>query len=261
MSLTVVSFKSIVPAIQQHPGDFMKHVMALFCGLVLSATASAQGFFNLDFEKGKVVSKDPTFGFLDWNVAVPGWSHSDGSDTQIVYRGSPHIGISQYYLLVDSALGPFSLQPIEGRFSLFLHSGRASSLDLSSPWVNAFIAQTGLIPANAQSLRLKAAGSIDVYIGGQRVDLQPLGGNGWGANIPDLAGQLKELRVVNAGSADSFSGGLLIDSIRFSTVPVPEPSIAAGILLGLGVLTCFRRRFHSSPDIQKNGGVFDHTPH
>src|SRR3954452_7314851 len=63
---------------------------------------SAQSFVNLNFEAAQVVSHDPVFGFLDWNLAAPGWSHSSGSDTTIVYYGQEHLGGTQYYMLYDS---------------------------------------------------------------------------------------------------------------------------------------------------------------
>jgi hypothetical protein len=213
----------------------MKHVMALFCGLALSASASAQGFFNLDFEKGKVFSNDPAFGFLAWDVAVPGWSHSDGSDTAIVYYGATHAGISQYYLLADSELQSSFCPAIDGRYSLVMRSGRASSIDLGSPFVNAFVAQTGLIPANALSIRLKAAGSVQLFVGGQRLNLQSLGGVDYGANILGIGGTLKEIRILNSGFGEST-----IDTISFSAIPVPEPSVA--VLLGCAAVVLFLMR-------------------
>jgi hypothetical protein len=97
--------------------------------------AYSQTFRNLDFESALVVVNNPTYGALDWSLAVPGWSHSSGNDTSSVYYRSPHAGLSQYYLLVDSQSSPNAL--LAGRYSLAFASGRSSGSDLSSPWLQA----------------------------------------------------------------------------------------------------------------------------
>lgn len=57
-------------------------ILALSVALITSALG--QGFVNLDFESGRDVSHEPMPNFLDWNVAVPGWSHGNGNDASRV---------------------------------------------------------------------------------------------------------------------------------------------------------------------------------
>ena len=70
-------------------------------GTLLSSLVPVCGFTNLDFEDATVVSNDPVFGFLDWNLAAPGWEHSSGSATEIIYYGNIHLGTDQVFFLRD----------------------------------------------------------------------------------------------------------------------------------------------------------------
>jgi hypothetical protein len=146
----------------------IKTATTLFGFLVGAALcASGQGLLNFDFEQATVVPTQPTYGFLDWNLAVPGWSHSGGGDTSIVYWGSEHLGVSQYYLLMDST-SPFYAPgtQLAGNYSLAFSSGHLSGADFNSPWVNAYIAQTASIPSGDRSLQMLATGPFQVLVGG-----------------------------------------------------------------------------------------------
>ena len=96
----------------------------------LNLVDPAEAFMNLDFENAVIVPQDPNFGFLDWGLAVPGWSHGGGLDSGFVYYGSIHIGITPWYLLRDAqhpvAVPGYSL---EGNFSLEFSSGFTDSQD------------------------------------------------------------------------------------------------------------------------------------
>jgi PEP-CTERM motif len=217
----------------------MKTTVALLLLAVSIADSTAsQTFTNLNFERAQVVVNDPDFGFLDWNLAVPGWSPSSGNDTSSVYYRSPHLGISQYYLLVDSISFPSSL--LAGRYSLAFASGHLTS-DPTSPWVQAYISQTGSIPNDARSIRLSATGIFDVFVGGVSIPMQALGGNAYAGDISAFAGTTSEFRIVNTSWA--VQDPVVADNIVFSSLSAPEPSSMA--LLGAGAIVSviiWRRR-------------------
>lgn len=87
----------------------MKTYMYWALGITLLST-SAFGQFpppppsnarNLTFELANIQINNPTYGFLDWSLAVPYWGHSGGADTSIVYYGLPHAGATPYFFLVS----------------------------------------------------------------------------------------------------------------------------------------------------------------
>ena len=190
------------------------------------APVTGQGFVNLDFEGATVVSNDPFFGFLDWNLAAPGWSHSSGSDTSIIYYGHEHVGATQYYMLY-SAVSPAAAPgtQLAGQYSLGFSSGYASSAP-GAPWVQAYLAQTGLIASNARSIQFLARGnSFALFVGGIQVPLLSLGGNTYAGDISAFAGTTVEFRIVNTSLA--VHDPVVVDGIVFSPTVVPEPSTLA----------------------------------
>src|SRR5688500_12710758 len=117
----------------------MKFIFVFFAAMISPIiSAVAQEFRNLDFEEAQVVLRDKTFGFLDWSLAAPGWGHSQGSDTSIVYYRFEHLGTSQVYLLVDSNSPAFAPgRQLAGKYSMSFASGTSSSSGFPSPWVQA----------------------------------------------------------------------------------------------------------------------------
>jgi hypothetical protein len=221
---------------------------SLILGLIgFALCAGGQGFLNSNFENAIVQIHDPTYGFLDWNLAVPGWTHSNGSDTSIVYYRSEHLGVSQYYLLMDST-SPFYAPgtQLAGNYSLAFASGYTNSSGMpgasDNPWVNAFIAQTGLVPTNAQSLRMLATGPFRVLVGGVEVPMVSLGGNAYGGNMSGFAGTLAELRIMNISPVGNVHNPTIVDNILFSSSPVPEPTFLSLVAVGVVSLYLTRRR-------------------
>jgi len=210
------------------------------CGIIasISLCANGQGFVNFNFEQATVVPTVPTYGFLDWNLAVPGWNHGAGPDTSIVYWGSEHLGITPYYLLMDSMSPVYAPgTQLAGNYSLAFASGHANSQDFNSPWVNAYVAQTRTVPIGSLSLRLLATGPFAVTVGGVDVPMHALGGNSYGGNISAFAGSQYEVRIIN--TATTIHTPTVVDNVVFSSVAVPEPSsIALGII---GAVLLFRR--------------------
>jgi hypothetical protein len=211
----------------------MKRNLALFLLIVgLAGPSFGQGTFaNLNFENAIVVVNDPTFGFLDWNLAAPGWGHSSGSDLGIVYYRSEHLGLTGYYMLYNSISPVYAPGThLAGQYSLGFSSGYAHS-GQGAPWQYNYLSQTGGIASNIQSFRLLARGPFEVFVGGVQIPMQSLGGNLYAGNISAFAGTTTDFRIVN--TATTIHTPVVVDNITFSTIPVPEPSI--GALAGVGL--------------------------
>jgi hypothetical protein len=212
----------------------MKTILAtLLLGLALALRSHA-AFSNLSFEQATIVPHDGNFGFLDWNLAAPGWSHSSGADTGIIYYPLTHLGLSQWYLLV--AAGTSGHAPLAGNYSLAFSSGYFTA-NGPSDFTTAYISQSGVIPFDAQSLRFLATGPFAVRINGNLLPVVSLGGNAYAANISALAGVPSVLRFENTTTL--IHEEVVVDNIVFSSLPVPEPSAVALLTLG-GVLVALR---------------------
>lgn len=218
----------------------MKKILSLVFLAVLISSACAQSFVNLNFESASGIPSGPPQGvvFLDWNLAVPGWSHSSGGDTSQVFYFSEHLGLSQYYLLM-SADSPYyaTNTQLAGRYSLAFASGvsnaAAGGASPSNPWINAYIAETGLISPAAMSVRMLATGPFQVFINGTLIDMQSLGGNLYGGDVAAFAGSVAELKIVNTAPVGMVHTPTVVDNVVFSPSPVPEP--AAGLLVAGGL--------------------------
>ena len=206
------------------------------------APALGQGFVNLDFEAAKII---PVSTNQDGSVnvattdALPGWLAFHGTNqlSLIPFNydptgsgGVPHVGLYG---------GTNEVVP-EGNFEVRLDS--ASS-----------ISQTGLVPANSQSLFFDFLGMAStppyiVSLNGQNLSyivvsnafISEFGHNYpyvvFGADISAFAGHVETL---------SFSGALgggILDDIQFSSSPIPEPDGQALLALGGGALVCLRLR-------------------
>lgn len=225
----------------------MKHLLPVLVLAAATATSvQSQTFTNLDFEAAVVTSSIPPFGLLDWNLAAPGWGHSTGAD--IVYQGITHVGINQWFLLVDSANQPGG--PLSGNYSMRFASGHESS-SLSSPWINAYLSQVGVIPTDARSLTLMANGPLAVSINGAVAPLISLGGSSFAVDVSPYSGATAEIRFTNTSL--QFFDAVNLDAVEFSASPVPEP--ATWLLLCMGAIgaSAFRRArrtrpFEAAPD-------------
>lgn len=221
-------------------------LLALLAGL--SLPASAQNFVNLDFDQTRLPVPLPDFGPFEWSQAAPGWGHSVG-ETAAFVGTSQHLGFSAQYYLSDTSQSPFGAA--SGSFAMSMRSGTFREQEPRGEFVQTFLSQTGTVPAGARELSLLSnSADFGVEFNGTRLTtLLPVGldidspsflqdlltySGEWRGNIGSFAGEVVELRILNFSPSDGeFSPNTLtVDEIRF--LPIPEPSTAA--LIGLGLL-------------------------
>jgi hypothetical protein len=214
-------------------------ILILFIS-VPSSDAHAS-FQNLDFEAGRVV-QIPGFNTnrIYFDEAFPGWTGSIGGiqQTSALYNA---ICLScSAVSLHDNHQPPDYL--LEGSLTPVLQGAHGHIADT-------VLAQTGEVPIGIQSLlfRGRIYGSVAVELGGQPLSLIPISSGPnyvwYGADISLLAGQELELRFTAFSSDQPIgnSGLLVLDSIEFSTTPIPEPSTLA-LLAVAGVFGWFGYR-------------------
>jgi len=211
-------------------------LLAICC---VRLTASAQAFSNLNFEPTSV-SGIPADGiWLNWGLAAPGWHHPSGGDSVFVYHKSPPQGsFAQYYFLVDSTSASWS--PLEGQYSLALVSGHYNRNDPSSPWVNASIEQTGVIPKDALSLQLFAKGDFTLSINSKELSISSLDKDLYGVDVSAYAGQSVTLQI--SSTTAQVQTPVIVDGLKFSVQAVPEPSSASLVVMGLVAVVLAKRR-------------------
>jgi len=222
-------------------------VCFLFVYLGYTSVLWAQAFQNLDFEDANLSPIPPGQygGLVSIADAFPYWTGYLGTNqvTQVLQNnftlGNASIDIFGPDLSTASLL--------QGQYTLVLQAGQDPFRTFDINLINASLAQVGLVPANAKSIMLEAAGAgtnFTVSFAGQTISLTPLG-NGpnytlFGGDITSFTGQVGELRL----STLSPSGpGVLLDAISFSTEAIPEPSALGLVVAGvLGLF--FSKRTH-----------------
>lgn len=228
-----------------------KHVwVALFSGLMSMAvgTGFAQpAFQNLDFESANVpvVPAGQLGSYVPFSDAFPGWTGYLGTQQVAtalednLTLGAPNISI----LAPNWSYFPGLLPIIEGNYSALLQAGYNPGF---TPIESAAIAQTGMIPATAQSIEMKIlpdhnAPMVDelrVTVGGQNIVMVPLQVAAtytlYGGDISAFAGQVEELRIAALPTPQFYNTTLELDSIVFSGLAVPEPSS-----FGIGIAALF----------------------
>lgn len=184
--------------------------------------------------------------------ALPGWTAYLGNTEQsqvlhnYAYNSTATVDI----------LGPnwqetsgYTFGIIDGQYSVFIQSG--NDPNNVTTFDNASIAQTGTVPANAESLQFKAwqlyVGRFSVTFNGNSLSPVVLStGQGpsgqpytlYGADISPYAGQTGQLEFTQLYNTADPS--LLLDDITFSPNAVPEPSTLALIVTG-GLALAVRR--------------------
>jgi hypothetical protein len=210
----------------------MKTILSLLLAAAVTMSAAqtfGQGslqFENLDFEAANI-QQSQTPGQVSSLDALPGWSVYLGANQQTLV-GYNSVALGSTWVTLQGTNAPFGIyNSIEGNFSLLLQGGGTAPC--------AAIAQTGLVPANAQSLNFQAqagGGTLVVSVGGQIVPFfaTAAGPNySWyGADVSAFAGQTVELRFSALQGLNDWN----LDTIRFSPVPIPEPGTLALFAIG-----------------------------
>jgi len=211
--------------------------MAIAGSFIISARS--QGFLNLNFESAYNLPENPPFPngeLVSATNALPGWTayNGPGALSDVNYVSNE---VSGFQTSVELEGGTLALS---GDFSVEL-------------FLNGSIGQTGLVPADAESLQFEAEGAgangtlgasgFSVTLGGQTVSYSLLSeGSGYdvyGANIPaGMDGQTEPLAFVCFGIG---SGQVVLDNIEFSTSSVPEPAEWSMIGLGAVLFGLWRR--------------------
>jgi PEP-CTERM motif len=220
---------------------FIAYFCCFFGAFVHSGTS--QTFQDLDFEDAVIVP-DPSSIFYPNAVyasdALPGWTVTGGFMAGVqgdigyneVSLGAPYVGVS----------GINGSPPaLDGAYSLNLYGG---SVDVPT---GVSISQTGLVPADAESISFIAVGpppfaggSLMVSLGGQNISFSVLSSGAkydlYGGNIPsELDGQSEQLTI---SAPEGNNNYWEIDDIQFSALPVPEPNSLGLFALGGLLMAC-----------------------
>jgi hypothetical protein len=209
----------------------------------------AQAFQNLDFEDANlsVIPSGQFGGLVSITNALPYWSGYLGTNqTAQVLQNNLTLG-SASIDIVGPDWTPSLI--IQGQYTLVLQSGSIPAEDFTNDFVNAAVAQTGVVPEGTKSILLEArATNFIVSFAGQPIDLIPLGIGPnytlYGGDISAFAGDGGELRISTAFLPGiPSSGGGYFDAISFSTQVVPEPSILSLVIIGIVGLNVWRFTF------------------
>jgi hypothetical protein len=216
----------------------LKCALMLFLLSAGSEGVFSQNFTNLGFESANI-PPSPSL-YLSISNALPGWSGSWGTTpaTQVFYND-----LSTGSVEID-LIGPnsefFSNIVIAGKYTVVLQAGEANGTSVS-----ASIAQTGRVPVGSLSLQFAAntdLADFAVTFNGQNLPILQLtpGPNlyqtqEYGCDVSPYAGQVGVLQFSAEPNDDPFASASL-DSIIFSTLPVPEPGTVAMMGVGVGLL-------------------------
>jgi len=207
--------------------------------LYLSCTSGLLGqtFQNLDFEDADLapVPPDQSGGFVSITDAIPFWTGYLGTNpvTQVLLNDFTLGDASIDILGPDWPYGGI----IQSQYTLVLQSGANNGNE--SDIVDASLAQVGLVPTDARSILLEAAGtSFTVSFAGQAISLSSVGSGPnytlYGGDISSFAGQVGELRLTSLPTSGHYYNNALFDALSFSTQPIPEPNTLS--LLAIGVV-------------------------
>jgi len=138
---------------------------------------------------------------------------------------------------------------IEGGFSVLLQGGTIGGPGGVLYAAPASIRQTGLVPATSRSIQFKAQtepGAFSVSLDGVSLPYFNLStGSGYsvyGADVSAFAGRTVELEFSLSRLPGTDYSNWNIDSIQFSDLAIPEPGVAAFVVVGGVLLWRFRRR-------------------
>lgn len=221
-------------------------------GLVPSANSQST-FQNLGFEAPVLPLDSGNPPYVAFASAFPGWSgYIGGEPVSLAVHNAVAMDNSSLALIGSNVTffpGP-TVGVIAGQYSAVLQAGVDG---LTFTPADTTLAQTGLVPPTAQSLRFRAFGPsgfgpLTVSLGGQVLVLnaESIGPDFtlFAADIRPWQGQTAELNfTLRAQRPHINNNNLVLDSIDFSNSPVPEPSGLVQLAVGGAVLLLVRCRF------------------
>jgi hypothetical protein len=245
----------------------MRLQSAIFLGVLICNSGMLLGsaFEDLDFEQATIataptpVVPSDAFQPIASASALPGWIVTENSTVCNAVWGAP-AALDETSVALISTTNKFSTAPIQGNFSVQLSSFNVVNSQSSGFFQIATISQTGDVPAGTKSiqflLRDPTNGIVSanpfVTLNGTAIPLVVLSTSGntslMGGDASAFAGTSATLAIESAGvenagfpnEEDDFD----LDSISFSTNPLPEPYAAS--LIGVAVLLLSNRRFPAS---------------
>jgi hypothetical protein len=230
-------------------------ILRVGLGLAANAPAFAQGTFqNLDFELATIFPGQPAGSFVPATQAVPGWSVSIGGEaaTTVLFNAMT-IGSAGVSLL--STNGTATERSLEGTYGLLIQAGLTPDPGGGYQRTDVSVGQNGVVPEQAQTLLFKAnqffgpSRPFTVTLGETELALVSLTTTStytlYGADITGYGGQSVELRFT-AYTPDGGLNNVNLDSITFSSQPIPEPN-AAVLFLITGIFFC--RAIHQQSKI------------
>ena len=222
----------------------MKRIIILVVVLIFNTQLGfGQTFVNLNFESTTLTTNGSP-GTVSTSIGLPGWIAFIGGATQstMLYNNGT-LGSSAIAILGEGN----SLTPvIGGNFSTALTGGAGG---------DAMISQTGLVPANANTMFFdmyaQGYGPMDlaVSLNGQAINTllysTSSGYNTYAADVSSFAGQTANLAFNAVSSYPAGFEIFVLDDISFSPTVAPEPG-ALG-LFALGSLLLGYCRWRQSP--------------
>jgi hypothetical protein len=218
--------------------------VCIFIGTIAVCGLRGQDAFqNLDFESAQLVISTNSGGLTGFAAAdaLPGWTVFIG--TNELSMVNENIGIAEAVNLVYSN----SVYVPSGNFAVALRNGEFIFDASNTVHGPGSISQTGLVPANAESLlfdmgSLGGTPQISVSLDGQDLSYEPLSSfptyTVYGADISSFAGSEETLTF----SAIPGAAGGILDDIQFSSMIVPEPSMRSLACVSGGIFICVLNR-------------------
>lgn len=218
-------------------------LIACLVGFLAITSVNAQGTFqNLGFESASPVAiPGDSYQRVQFDSAFPGWVGYVGGGQQSAALSNSYFLDSSGIAIIDTDWPDYFGPPIgviAGRYTALLQAGVTG---VNNTPADTTLSQTGLVPVNAESLRFRTFatpfGSVRVLLGGQQLSLFPLtsGANYtvFGADIHSWQGQVAQLDfTVIAQRPHVVNINIFLDSIEFSTQPIPEPGVIGLSALG-----------------------------
>jgi hypothetical protein len=223
-------------------------------GVAVAATcAFAQGGFqnrSFEFANGLPNLGPGDTAFVPMSNALPGWTGYFSGTNQITLALYNSISYGSVLVTLIGNSSIYSNSVIAGKYTATIDAGEFTDTNGSTFFASAAIAQTGLVPGTALSLRFDASGNVLGYMtvtfDGKNIPFYPLSAGPnyevYGGDVSGFAGQTGELRFTENPTTSNPFATAFLDNIVFSTSPVPEPTACALILCSAVVFWANRRR-------------------